>query len=335
MKNLNYITEDQYNEALKEKMEFKPPRENIIAPHFVLMVRDYLTKKYGEEAVENGGLKIVTTLDYNFQSIAEEVVSKYGERNEKLYKAKNAALTAVDPRTGQILAMVGSRDYFDIAKEGNFNVALAQRQPGSAFKPFAYAAAIEKGFTDSTILFDYKTEFNPNCSPDGNQMKDQYGLGCYHPRNYDGTFRGPVMMRQALAQSLNVPSVKVLYLAGINNTIDLAERAGISTLEQNRSNFGLSLVLGGAEVKLADIVSAYGTFANDGLHESPVFILRVEDGAGNILEEYKPKEERVFTYMAKSKLQVIGKTSIPSAVAKYMKGKRNLVVSSSPEQLFS
>lgn len=297
MKNLAYITEDEYQKALKEDVEsaLKPPRADIFAPHFVMLVRDYLTKKYGEEMVQSGGLKIVTTLDYDLQSIAEDVVSKQAEKNEVLYKAHNAALTAIDPRTGQILVMVGSRDYFDLENEGNFNVATAQRQPGSAFKPFAYAAAIEKGYTDSTILFDYKTEFSPNCAPDGNQEKDQYGLDCYHPRNYDGNFRGPVTMRQSLARSLNVPSVKTLYLAGIDDTIELAKKAGITTLEENRKNFGLSLVLGGAEVKLVDIVSAYGAFANDGLHETPAFILSIEDGAGNVLESYKPKEERAVS----------------------------------------
>ncbi len=295
MKHLGYISAEEHDQAIQEKLEFKPPRTDILAPHFVMMVRDYLTKKYGEEMVENGGLKIITSLDYNLQSIAEDVISKQAEKNEKLYKAHNAALTAIDPRSGQILVMVGSRDYFDIANEGNFNVATARRQPGSAFKPFAYAAAIEKGFTDSTILFDYKTEFNPNCLPESSQEKDQYELGCYHPQNYDERFRGPVTMRQALSQSLNVPSVKTLYLAGIDDTIELAKRAGITTLEENRANFGLSLVLGGAEVKLVDIVSAYGTLANDGLHESPAFILKVEDGAGNILEQYQPKKERALS----------------------------------------
>ena len=173
-------------------------------------------------------------------------------------------------------------------------MATAQRQPGSAFKPFAYAAALEKGFTDSTILFDFKTEFNPECLADNSQEKDKFGLNCYHPQNYDGRFRGPVTFRQALSQSLNVPSVKVLYLAGVDITIDLAQALGISTLEKNRKDFGLSLVLGGAEVKLLDMVSAYGVFANDGLRQASSFILRVEDVEGNILEEYKPKEERVI-----------------------------------------
>ena len=292
MKNLGYISDQEYQSAFKEILAFRPSREYILAPHFVIMVRDYLIKKYGDEMVENGGLKIYTTLDYNLQIIAEETITKYAEKNEKLYKAKNEALTAVDPRSGQILAMVGSRDYFNLANEGNFNVATAKRQPGSSFKPFAYATALQKGFTDSTILFDYKTEFNPQCAPDSSQEKDQYGLDCYHPQNYDGRFRGPVTMRQAIAQSLNVPSVQILYLAGVNNTIDLAEKIGITTLEENRKNFGLSLVLGGAEVKLVDMASAYGVFANDGIRQNPSFILRVGDSGNNILEEYKPKEER-------------------------------------------
>ena len=293
MKNLNYISEAEYEAAVKENLIFKPPKENILAPHFVIMVREYLIKKYGEEMVENGGLKIYTTLDFNLQTAAEETIDAYSEKNEKLYKAKNAALTAIDPRSGQILAMVGSRDYFDIANEGNFNVATAQRQPGSAFKPFAYAAALEKGFTDSTILFDFKTEFNPECLANSSQEKDEFGLNCYHPQNYDGRFRGPVTFRQALSQSLNVPSVKVLYLAGVDTTIDFAQAMGISTLEKNRKNFGLSLVLGGAEVRLLDMVSAYGVFANDGLRQAPSFILSIEDIEDNVLEEYKPKEDRV------------------------------------------
>lgn len=294
MKNLGYISEDEYQTATKENLVFRPPRENILAPHFVIIVRDYLIKKYGIGMVENGGLQIITTLDRQLQKIAEEAVSKYAEKNEKLYKAKNAALTAIDPRSGQILAMVGSRDYFDIANEGNFNVATAKRQPGSAFKPFAYAMALQKGFTDSTVLFDYKTEFNPECSAQTNEEKDKYGIDCYHPQNYDGNFRGPVTMRQSLAQSLNIPSVQTLYLAGINDTIDLAQNMGITTLQENRQNFGLSLVLGGAEVKLLDIVSAYGVFANDGIRQTPSFIMRVTDVNGNLLEEYKPKEERVL-----------------------------------------
>ncbi|MBI2676705.1 MAG: PBP1A family penicillin-binding protein [Candidatus Yanofskybacteria bacterium] len=312
---LDYIDENQYNTAINEKLSFKPSRENIIAPHFVILVKDYLIKKYGEEMAENGGLKIFTTLDYDLQKIAEQAINSHAEKNEKQYKAKNAALTAINPRTGQILAMVGSRDYFDLANEGNFNVATARRQPGSSFKPFAYAVAMEKGYTDSTILFDFKTEFNPQCLADSSQEKDSFGLDCYHPQNYDGRFRGPVTMRQALAQSLNVPSVKTLYLAGVDDTINFAQRMGISTLEENRKNFGLSLVLGGAEVKLIDMVSAYGAFANDGIRQSPASILKIEDSEGNVLEEYKPKEERaVEPQIARTITSILSDNSSRTAV---------------------
>jgi membrane peptidoglycan carboxypeptidase len=257
------------------------------------MVREYLVSKYGEDAVQNGGYKIITTLDYEVQKIAEEVVSKYGAINEQRYRARNAALTAVEPSTGKVLAMVGSRDYFNLDIDGNFNVATARRQPGSAFKPFAYAEAFKKGYPDSTILFDLKTEFNPNCHPGGNDIKDNFGSACYNPQNYDGLFRGPVTMRQGLAQSLNIPSVKTLYLAGIKDTADLAENMGISTLE-DRQRFGLSLVLGGAEVKLVDMVSAYGVFANDGIRNPWYFIDRIELPNGNILEEHRPDPDRVI-----------------------------------------
>lgn len=295
MKTADYLTAEVYQKALEEELVFNPPQEIIFAPHFVIMVKDYLIKKYGEEQVENGGLKVYTTLDTHLQTLAEETVTKYAEVNEKKYQAKNAALVALNPRDGQILALIGSRDYFNLENEGNFNVALALRQPGSAFKPFAYAVAFQKGYPDSTIIFDYFTEFNPECDPAGTAEKDQFGLKCYHPQNYDGRFRGPVTLRQALAQSLNVPSVKVLYLAGVEETIDLAARLGISTLEKNRKDFGLSLVLGGAEVKLLDLTSAYGVLANDGWRQTPSFILKIEDANGNILEEYLPREEKVLT----------------------------------------
>lgn len=293
MKDLGYITNEEYEQAKTEKLNFKKIVQDIRAPHFVIMVREYLINRYGEEMVENGGLKVVTTLDTRLQETGDALVSKYSQINEEKFKAANAALVAVDPRTGHILAMVGSRDYFDIEKQGNFNVALARRQPGSAFKPFAYATALKKGFPDSTVVFDLKTEFNPQCQPDANEEKDKFGLECYHPKNYDELYRGPVTMRQALAQSLNLPSVKFLYLAGINETIQLAQDLGISTL-QERERFGLSLVLGGAEVKLLDITSAYGVFANDGIRNPASFIIGINDAQGNILEEYVQKEERVL-----------------------------------------
>ena len=271
MLKLGYITEEEYSQALKEEIQFSPNAELMAAPHFVIMVKEYLVSKYGEGAIERNGLKIITTLNADLQKSGEELVSKYSKINKERYKADNAALVAIDPTNGKLLTLVGSSNYFDIENEGNFNVATAKRQPGSSFKPFAYAAAFQKGYPDATILFDVKTEFNPNCPPDSSLEKDEFGLECYSPVNYDGRFRGPVTLRNALAQSLNIPSVKTLYLAGIEDTITLAEIMGITTL-QDRTRFGLSLVLGGAEVRLVDLVSAYGVFANDGVR-NPLFFI--------------------------------------------------------------
>lgn len=305
MKNLGFITITDYNKATKESPAISPSHDSIQAPHFVIMVKDYLVKKYGEDMVENGGLKVVTTLDTNLQKIAEDAVTKYAKINTDKYKAYNAALVAADPRTGQILAMVGSKDYFGKPEpdgctpgstckfEGNFNVAIASRQPGSSFKPFAYATAFSKGFPDSTILFDLPTEFNPNCSPSATGIKDSSGQDCYNPRDYDGLYRGPVTMRQAISQSLNIPSVETLYLAGVDNTIDTAHKMGITTLN-DRSRYGLSLVLGGGEVRLVDMVAAYGVFANDGTRITQSFIQKVITSDGTVLEEYKKDEGRVL-----------------------------------------
>ncbi len=293
MVDLGYITSKEYDDAQNEKVSFEAGNDKISAPHFVIMVKEYLVSKYGEDAVEKDGLKVITTLNSDLQIAAEEAVSKYSKINKDKYKANNAALVALNPKTGEVVALVGSSDYFDTKNDGNFNVATAKRQPGSSFKPFAYATAFKKGYPDGTILFDAKTEFNPNCQPDGLGKKDQYGLDCYNPGNYDGRFRGPVTMRNALAQSLNIPSVKTLYLAGIDDTINLAESMGITTL-QDRSRFGLSLVLGGAEVRLIDLVSAYGVFANDGLRNPWFTIKRVESSTGEVLEENKNDPKRVL-----------------------------------------
>lgn len=293
MLELGFITPEEYDSAKKEEVKFQAGIDKITAPHFVIMVKEYLVSRYGEEAVENNGLKVTTTLNTDLQIIAEESVSKYSKINKEKYKANNAALVSLDPKTGEILALVGSSDYFDIENEGNFNVATARRQPGSSFKPFAYAEAFKKGYPDGTLVFDTKTEFNPNCPPTADQKKDEYGLECYNPDNYDGRFRGPVSLRNSLAQSLNIPSVKTLYLAGIDDTINLAESMGITTL-QDRSRFGLSLVLGGAEVRLVDLVSAYGVFANDGVKAPWHFIKKVENAKSELLEEYTPESKRVL-----------------------------------------
>lgn len=293
MHELGSLNDEQYKAAQAEQVSFQPKPGALTAPHFVLMARDYVVAKYGEAIVSSGGFKIITTLDATLQKNAEDLVAKYAAINKQKYKANNAALVAIDPKTGDVLALVGSADYFDVANEGNYNVITAQRQPGSAFKPFAYAVAFQKGYPDSTVLWDVKTEFNPLCPADASAKKDPTGQDCYHPQDYSGQYSGPVTMRQALARSLNVPSVETLYLAGIDNTIDLATNMGITTLG-DRSRFGLSLVLGGAEVRPVDLVSAYGVFANEGVRVPWGFIQRIEASDGTTLEERQATPQRVL-----------------------------------------
>ncbi|MFC1663119.1 penicillin-binding protein [Patescibacteria group bacterium] len=257
-----------------------PQSEAITAPHFIFYVREYLTQKYGEAVVEQEGLKVVTTLEPNLQRFAENAIANHAERNETSYNATNASLVSINPHTGQILAMVGSKDYFNTDIDGNVNVALRNRQPGSSFKPIAYATAFKNGFTPETIIFDLVTKFQTD-------TKD------YEPKNYDLQERGPVSMRQALAGSLNIPAVKTLYLAGIDNVLDQAENLGYSTLG-DRSRFGLSLVLGGGEVKLLDHTNAFAALANNGVYHPTSAILKVEDRSGKILEEWKATERRAL-----------------------------------------
>lgn len=293
MEDYDYIDEQELKIAKKQELNFTQKFDGIRAPHFVMYVKEYLEEKYGTEYVETGGLKVITTLDYNLQQVGEKVVAEGAQRNEELYKGKNAALIAQDASTGQIITMVGSRDYFNIENEGNFNVITGHRQPGSSFKPFAYLAAFQKGYTPNTVLFDLKTEFNPDCPADSSQLKDRFGSICYHPSNYDHVFRGPVDLRHALAQSINVPAVKITYLAGLTNTIQTAQKLGINTLT-DLSNYGLSLVLGGGDVRPLEMAEAYSVFAQDGKKHKQQAILKVEDAKGNILEEYKDEIEEVY-----------------------------------------
>lgn len=293
MTELGYVSRQEADDAKKEPLKFSAAAHGIKAPHFVMYIKEYLENKYGQDAIETQGLKVYTTLDWDLQQVAETIISEGAKNNAKKYGAHNAALAAIDPKSGQILAMVGSADYFDTANDGNVNVTIRDRQPGSSFKPFAYATAFAKGYTPDTVLFDVPTEFNPNCAAGATQEKDQYGLDCYHPGNYDDRFRGPITAREALAQSLNIPSVEMLYLAGINDTIKTAKAMGITSL--NANYYGLSLVLGGGEVKLLDEVAAYGVFAAEGVKNEKTPILKIEDNNGNILEEYKPKPQEAIT----------------------------------------
>ena len=291
MKDLNYITEDEYNSARAEQVQFREESEaGIKAPHFVFYVREYLEEKYGADAVANEGLKVLTTLDWDLQQKAEEIVTRRALENEKNFNAENAGLVAIDPKTGQVVTMVGSRGYFDEEIDGKVNVTLAKRQPGSSFKPFVYATAFEKGFTPDTIVFDVQTQFSTACAPT-DTMNDT--PPCYSPQNYDGVFHGPMKLRDAIAQSMNVPSVKTVYLAGIQDSIETARDMGITTLE-DAGRYGLTLVLGGGEVKLLDMTSAYSVFANDGVRNPATGVLSVEDNRGNVLEEYEKKESRAI-----------------------------------------
>jgi 1A family penicillin-binding protein len=276
----SYISKTQAQSAQKEKVEFRDIGTGIKAPHFVLYVQDLLAQKYGEISLQQGGLKVTTTLDLDLQTIAEEAVAKQIPLNEKNYDATNASLVALDPRTGQILAMVGSRDYFDKEYDGAVNVALRPRQPGSSFKPYVYATAFKQGMNPATMLIDVVTNFG------------EFGGKEYIPQDYDGKEHGPVSIRQALQGSLNIPAVKTMILVGVEEAIDTAEAMGITTLS-DRSRYGPSLVLGGGEVKLLDHTSAYGVFAASGIRHEPVPILKIEDKEGNILEEYhdSPGEE--------------------------------------------
>ena len=282
MEELGFISEEELRAASQEEVVFLPPSaKGIRAPHFVMYVVDILSRQFGEEFLRKNGLLVRTTLDVNLQTNAEEALASYAEKIKKDFNAGNAGLVALDPKTGEIRAMVGSRDYFNREEEGNFNVTLAKRQPGSAFKPLVYAAAFEKGYTPETVLFDVSTEF---AVP---------GAESYQPQNYDTIFRGPLTLRDALAQSINVPAVKVLYLTGLKNALDMAQRVGISTLK-GPNQYGLTLVLGGGEVQLLELASAYGVFANDGLRQEHVAIISVEKNNGERVWKHEPKPTQVM-----------------------------------------
>ena len=226
------------------------------------------------------GMKVITTLDWELQKEAERIVAEKAVVNTERFNATNAGLVATSPQTGDLLVMVGSRDYFSEDIDGNFNVTLSERQPGSSIKPFVYASAFNKGYLPATILFDVPTQFSPQCEPDSNSSESP----CYAPNNYNNKFVGPISMRNALAQSLNIPAVKTLYLAGVNDTLKFSADMGLTTLN-DPDRYGLTLVLGGGEVKLIDMTYGYGVFANGGKRAEPRSILKIEDGRGNIIDE--------------------------------------------------
>lgn len=274
-----YITENQADEAFSEDLHIKPQVNDIYAPHFVFYIRNLLAQKYGPRVVTQGGLKIYTTLDFSLQEKVEKIVSAEVDKLQPL-NVQNGAAMVLNGSTGQILAMVGSRDYH-YPNFGNFNVTLSLRQPGSSIKPVTYATAFKNGFSPNNIILDTPVTF-----------KDEWG-NAYSPVNYDGKFHGPVTLRQALGSSLNIPAVKLLATVGVEPVAKLAEDLGITTFD-NPKRFGLSLTLGGADVKMIDMMGVYGAFSQMGRFNTPTGILKVTDSSGNILEEYQTSSKQAL-----------------------------------------
>jgi len=314
MTDQGYITAAERDAAKKEDIKFQRPEASITAPHFVMYIKSLLSDKYGEKTLEQGGLKIITTIDFDKQKIADEVVVDKTKDYVKKYNANNAALVAIDPKTGQVLAMVGSRDYFDDSIQGQVNVATSLRQPGSSIKPIVYASLFEKGYTPNTILYDVVTNFSTDSSIP------------YIPHDYNLKENGPVSIRKALAGSLNIPAVEALYLTGIKSVVELAHAMGYTSLDEN--SLGLSLVLGGGEVKLVDHVNAYSAFARDGQVSPLTMILKVEDSSGKTLEEWQPSSKKVITSQTAREINSV--LSDNSARAYIFGEKNSLVLSDRP-----
>lgn len=276
-----YLSNDEYEQAKLdlESVQFATDESTFEAPHFVIFVKDLLVQKYGEELVEGGGLRVTTTLDLDLQNKAQEIVTEEINKVKDL-NITNGAAMVMHPQSGEILAMIGSRGYNDPDIDGKVNVPLTLQQPGSTIKPVTYAAGLREGYTLSTMIMDVQTEF-----PGGVNQPP------YKPVSYDGKYRGPVLMREALGSSLNVPAVKMLALVGIRKTLALAYDMGLSTLsptDETMSRVGLSLTLGGGDVKMIELISAYSAFANGGKRVDPVAILKVEDTRGQVLETHNP-----------------------------------------------
>lgn len=301
-----YINLEQKDSAEKQELTLKAEVEtvNAYAPHFALMVKDALVEKYGEEVVTRSGFSVKTTLDLEWQRYAEEVVAEHSERLKK-NKATNAAAVVIDPKTGGVRALVGSKNWYD-EEFGKVNIALSDRPPGSAFKPIIYIAALERGIiTPAAILKDTPTVFKNDLqliqlglerSKDikivkaANTNDPNY---LYKPQNYDRKFRGPVTVRRALSNSLNVPAVEVMAKLGLNDGLSMAKRLGVNTLNEP-TDYGLSLVLGTGNVKLLELTSAYAVLANNGYKNSPTTILEIKDKMGGLIYQYTPTPDKVI-----------------------------------------
>ncbi|HET7098774.1 MAG TPA: PBP1A family penicillin-binding protein [Patescibacteria group bacterium] len=283
MREDGYITKDQEKQAVSQldSVVFEPRGSDFKAPHFVQYVQKILEDRYGEAAVQAGGLTVTTTLDLDLQEKAQAIVSEEIAKVEKQH-ITNGASVVMNPETGEILSMVGSKNFLATDYDGQVNVTTSLRQPGSSFKPFTYVTGFKKGYTPATLLMDVPTTF-----PGGVGQPD------YTPVNYDGKYRGPIQVRYALGNSINVPAVKMLALVGIRDVLQTATDMGITTLpptKETLSRVGLSLTLGGGEVRLLDMTDAYSAFVNKGYRVDPVAILKVTDVNGKVLEDNKPQK---------------------------------------------
>ena len=258
----NMITREEYRESRNEQVHFKEQnRFAVQAPHFVFFVKGGLEREYGPRLRALEGQKIKTTLDLPLQKRVEEVIQKFAPQLEKRSGAKNIAAVILS-KDGDILSMVGSRDFFDNEIDGRVNIITSRRQTGSTFKPIAYAKAFEKGLRPETVVYDVPTQFTHTCEKERFETTQD---GCYSPVNYSGRFLGPLTLRNALAQSINIPAIKTLYMANVVDTVALARSMGITSLTQNPHHYGLSLVLGGADITPLELAQAYNVFANDGI----------------------------------------------------------------------
>lgn len=274
MKEDRYISDREAETALNQKISFATPQTGIKAPHFVMFIKQYLEKKYGPRMVASGGLRVFTTLDLGLQEKVEDIVKTQIDSLSSLQVGNGAALVT-DPKNGEILAMVGSKDYFDIENDGNVNVTTSLRQPGSSIKVVTYTAALENGFTAASIIADSPITYRFTGGPN------------YTPVNYDGKFHGPTPLRYALGNSYNIPAVKVLEKIGVKTMIEKGRLMGISSWEDD-SAYGLSLALGGGDVTMLDMAMVYGSLANKGIRNDLISIKNVTDYTGQVIETQKP-----------------------------------------------